>query len=118
MRQYETLKTEKQGKVVVATLHRPDDKTVEIYDLTTNPHRLVQYARLGFVPCGSALKKHYKLTLAEEGDDVSPDFTGEAFHVIGEGAVRIVPIEIIATVLAFALSPVTWRALRALGTGK
>lgn len=26
MRQYETLKTEKQGKVVVATLHRPDDK--------------------------------------------------------------------------------------------
>jgi hypothetical protein len=49
---------------------------------------------------------------------IEPDFTGEAFHVIGEGAVRIVPIEIIATVLAFALSPVTWRALRALGTGK
>lgn len=49
---------------------------------------------------------------------IEPDFTGEAFHVDGEGAVRIVPIEIIVTLLAFALSPITWRALRALSAGK
>ena len=44
--------------------------------------------------------------------------TGEAFQIDGEGAVRIVPFEILATLIAFALSPVTWRALRAAGTGR
>lgn len=49
---------------------------------------------------------------------IEPEFTGEAFQIDGEGAVRIVPFEILATLIAFALSPVTWRALRAAGTGR
>lgn len=49
--------------------------------------------------------------------DIEPEFSGETFGVDGEGAVRIVPIEILATLMAFALSPITWRALRALRTG-
>ena len=54
------------------------------------------------------------------GADVAihPEFTGAAFRIDGEGAVRIVPIEVIATLFAFALSPVTLRALYALGTGR
>lgn len=49
---------------------------------------------------------------------IQPEFSGAAFQIDGEGAVRILPIEIIATLLAFALSPVTLRALYALGTGR
>ena len=49
---------------------------------------------------------------------IEPDFTGASFRVDGVGTIRIVPIEIVATLLAFALSPVAWRALRALSTGR
>lgn len=49
---------------------------------------------------------------------IEPEFSGAVFRFDGEGAVRIVPIEILATVIAFALSPATWRALRARGTGR
>lgn len=49
---------------------------------------------------------------------IEPEFTGAVFRFDGEGAVRIVPIEILATLTAFALSPVTWRAFRARGTGR
>lgn len=49
---------------------------------------------------------------------IEPEFTGATFQFNGEGAVRIVPIEILALLIAFALSPVTWRALRAPGTGR
>jgi hypothetical protein len=49
---------------------------------------------------------------------ILPEFTEAAFRIDGEGTVRIVPIEIIGTLLAFILSPVTVRALYALGTGR
>lgn len=49
---------------------------------------------------------------------IQPEFTGAVLQIDGEGAVRILPIEIIATLFAFALSPVTLRALYALGTGR
>lgn len=45
---------------------------------------------------------------------IEPDFTGETLWIDGQGKLRIIPLEIIATVVAFALSPVTWRALYAL----
>ena len=49
---------------------------------------------------------------------IQPEFTGATLQIDGEGAVRILPIEIIGTLFAFALSPVTLRALYALGTGR
>jgi hypothetical protein len=49
---------------------------------------------------------------------IEPEFTGASFRVDGEGAVRIVPIGLLATLIGFALSPVTWRALRASGTSR
>ena len=49
---------------------------------------------------------------------IQPDFTDAVLQIDGEGAVRILPIEVIATLFAFALSPVTLRALYALGTGR
>lgn len=49
---------------------------------------------------------------------IEPEFTGADFRFDGEGAVRIVPIELLATLIAFALSPVTWRALRARRRGR
>ena len=49
---------------------------------------------------------------------IQPEFTGAALRIDGEGALRIVPIEIMATILFFVLSPVTLRALYALGTGR
>jgi len=49
---------------------------------------------------------------------IQPEFTGAAFLVDGEGAIRIIPIEIIGSLIAFALSPATLRALYALGTGR
>ncbi len=49
---------------------------------------------------------------------IQPEFTGAALQIDSEGAIRILPIEIIGTLFAFALSPVTLRALYALGTGR
>jgi len=49
---------------------------------------------------------------------IQPEFTGATFQVDGEGVIRIVPIEIIGTILVFTFSPVTIRALYALGTGR
>lgn len=49
---------------------------------------------------------------------IQPEFTGATFKIDGEGVVRIVPIEIMATLIVFTLSPVTLRALFALGTGR
>jgi hypothetical protein len=49
---------------------------------------------------------------------IQPEFTGATFQVDGEGSIRIVPIEIIGTLIAFAFSPVTLRALYALSTGR
>lgn len=49
---------------------------------------------------------------------IQPEFTGATCQVNGEGVLRIVPIEIIGTLCIFALSPVTIRALYALGTGR
>ena len=49
---------------------------------------------------------------------IQPEFTGAAFQIDGAGVVRILPIEVLGTLLAFALSPVTLRALYALGTGR
>lgn len=49
---------------------------------------------------------------------LQPEFNGATFQVDGEGTIRIVPIEILGTLLIFALSPVTLRAFYALGTGR
>jgi hypothetical protein len=49
---------------------------------------------------------------------IQPKFNGAAFQVDGEGAIRILPIEILGTLLIFVLSPVTLRAFYALGTGR
>jgi hypothetical protein len=49
---------------------------------------------------------------------IKPEFSGAIFQVDGEGAFRIVPIEIIGTLIGFAFSPVTLRALYTLGTGR
>jgi outer membrane lipoprotein-sorting protein len=48
-------------------IHRHADRVVEIYDVTSNPHRLGQYVMLGFVPAGSALKKRFDVRLVENG---------------------------------------------------
>ncbi len=44
---------------------------------------------------------------------IEPDFAGEVLEVEGVGDLRVVPGRVIVVVLAFALSPVTLRALRA-----
>jgi hypothetical protein len=49
---------------------------------------------------------------------IQPEFSGAIFQVDGEGALRIVPIVIIGSLIGFAFSPVTLRALYALGTGR
>jgi outer membrane lipoprotein-sorting protein len=43
--------------------HRISEKTVEVYNVTSNPHRLAQYVLLGFSPAGSAMKKLYTVEL-------------------------------------------------------
>jgi len=49
---------------------------------------------------------------------IQPEFTGATFQIDGEGAIRIVPIEIIGILIAFTLSPTTLRGLYALGKGR
>jgi outer membrane lipoprotein-sorting protein len=49
-------------------IHRKTDQVVEIYDVTSNPHRLGQYLMLGFVPSGSALKKRFNVQLVEDAE--------------------------------------------------
>lgn len=44
---------------------------------------------------------------------VQPDFAAEVFEYQGRGHISIVPIQVLALLIAFALSPVTLRALRA-----
>jgi len=44
-------------------IHRESDQVVDFFDITSNPHRLGQYVLLGFVPIGSAMKKHYTVEL-------------------------------------------------------
>jgi outer membrane lipoprotein-sorting protein len=41
------------------------DEVVEVYDVTSNPHRLGQYLMLGFVPNGNALKERFDVELIE-----------------------------------------------------
>jgi outer membrane lipoprotein-sorting protein len=48
-------------------IHRHADKVVEIYDVTSNPHRIGQYVMLGFVPNGNALKERFNVQLADNG---------------------------------------------------
>jgi len=47
-------------------IHRHADKVVEVYDVTSNPHRLGQYVMLGFVPTGNALKERFNVQLAAD----------------------------------------------------
>jgi outer membrane lipoprotein-sorting protein len=47
-------------------LYRPVEEVAETFLMVSHPDMLAQYALLGFVPCGSALKKQYDLTLLEE----------------------------------------------------
>ena len=42
-------------------IHREAEQTVEIYDVTFNPHMLGQYVLLGFVPNGKAMKKSFNV---------------------------------------------------------
>ena len=44
-------------------IHREADRTVEVYDITFNPHMLGQYMLLGFVPNGKDMKKSFKVEL-------------------------------------------------------
>lgn len=46
-------------------IHRKAEQLVEIYDVTSNPHRLGQYIMLGFVPAGKALKERFNVQLIE-----------------------------------------------------
>jgi outer membrane lipoprotein-sorting protein len=48
-------------------IHRHADKVVEIYDVTSNPHRIGQYVMLGFVPNGNALKERFNVQLVDNG---------------------------------------------------
>jgi hypothetical protein len=47
-------------------IHDHAEQAVEIYDVTSNPHRLGQYVMLGFVPTGSALKQRFDVALVED----------------------------------------------------
>lgn len=49
-------------------LYRPVEEVAESFLMASHPDMLAQYALLGFVPSGSALKKQYDLTLVEEGE--------------------------------------------------
>ncbi|MCP5191319.1 MAG: DUF2953 domain-containing protein [Pseudomonadales bacterium] len=44
---------------------------------------------------------------------IQPDFAAEVFEYQGQGHVSFIPIQVLALLLFFALSPVTLRALRA-----
>jgi outer membrane lipoprotein-sorting protein len=46
-------------------IHRHAERTVEISDVTSNPHRLGQYLLLGFVPSGKELKQRFDVELVE-----------------------------------------------------
>ena len=46
-------------------IHRVADRTVEVYDVTFNPHLLGQYVLLGFVPNGKDMKKMFKVELVQ-----------------------------------------------------
>ncbi len=46
-------------------IHRENERIVEIYDVTLNPHMLGQYLLLGFVPNGNAMKKSYRVELVK-----------------------------------------------------
>jgi outer membrane lipoprotein-sorting protein len=48
-------------------IHRKTEQVVEIYDVTSNPHRLGQYLILGFVPNGKALKERFKVQMVANG---------------------------------------------------
>ena len=45
---------------------------------------------------------------------ITPDFAAEVLEVEGQGQIRIIPLQWLAVILLFALSPTTLRALRAL----
>jgi hypothetical protein len=45
---------------------------------------------------------------------VVPCFTGAAFEMEGQGRLRVIPLQVMAVILAFVLSPATLRALLAL----
>jgi outer membrane lipoprotein-sorting protein len=47
-------------------IHRHADKVVEVYDVTSNPHRIGQYVMLGFVPTGNALKERFNVQLVND----------------------------------------------------
>jgi outer membrane lipoprotein-sorting protein len=47
-------------------IHRHADRVVEIYDVTSNPHRLAQYVGFGFAPTGTALKKQFDVDLFQD----------------------------------------------------
>jgi len=54
-------------------IHQEADHTVEIYDVTFNPHLLGQYILLGFVPNGKAMKKSFHVELVKNSTlDGSP----------------------------------------------
>jgi hypothetical protein len=48
---------------------------------------------------------------------VTPDFHAEAFDVDGRGRIRVIPLQLLATLVVFALSPTTFRALYAMRSG-
>lgn len=43
---------------------------------------------------------------------IQPDFAAEVFEYQGQGHISIIPIQVLALLLAFSLSPITLRALR------
>jgi len=47
--------------------YREVDMTVEINDVTDNPHMLGQYLLLGFAPAGKEMKKEFTVELAPDG---------------------------------------------------
>jgi hypothetical protein len=49
---------------------------------------------------------------------IQPEFNGAVLRVDGEGTLRIVPVEVMATLIFFVFSPATLRALYAMGTGR
>ncbi len=54
-------------------IHRQAENTVEIYDVTFNPHLLGQYLLLGVVPNGKAMKKSFRVELVKHSTlDGSP----------------------------------------------
>ena len=43
---------------------------------------------------------------------ISPDFAGEVLEIDAQGHVRVIPLQLLAVILVFVLSPVTLRAFR------